>query len=1006
MLIMEMKILMKDEIESMVNTIKQEAQHNKLVIFIGAGVSNNSGYKSWNDLIKIFDKEIGYSKDKNKQYSTDELLKIPQYFFNENPNRYKEILKANYKKLPTDTNPIIDVLIQMNPHHIITTNFDCLIEMSLEKNNIYGCPAGDDLSKYKVICKDSDLVSAPKSNFLIKMHGDLDNFDHMVLKENDYLKYSNTHILIETYIKSLLIDHTFLFVGYRLGDYNLKLIMSWVENIIKKYDDDFEQLKKQHYFINPDYQPLNRFEKEYYKEKNICVIEFSQIPKEYVELAIDNIDHPLGKNLYKVCKYILDGNKIDKKIDDIYTALLEFEGIDMITSKDLFAVLGELFPWNNHINNVFNYNPQFISQATKECISIFKGEEKSEKINFIKRIFLKAGISELYDESNDCKICLGDKYKYTITELMINFDFKGIDKLRESLANSLNPMDILKFTYLQCYFLGKDERIKELMVGLLNVFRQAKDYFHLIIIEHNLLVTFQSDRARYKNITNVLPKDTKDKYTTLLEYLDGFESLYLEVAIMKTKTFDKLNPYYYKVSTELGEKNSDYKKFKTRLNDILSYLFENCIITNRYKGANYNISKLMDIFKEYIDLALCFISPKSNARIVNERTGDQYERTSLSKIDMFIAIYYLEPEYLSFLLKKHNIKDIFAIEEVKEYILSSFENMINSLNFVFPLNSSKTVDILENFLIVIEKISYEENKYEFIFKKIISIFQKIIEVDNDYDYTMCFNFLGSLIGYTNRILKLHSEIIPENILKSFIENFINTFISKNFEEAKYYIEFIDQRHILYNMANFLAYYYSSRLNVDLSIKFVEHCKNKWPIYYYDFIIQIYPILSLNLCTEISENFHQNVETLSCERLYRGLLNRVIEYNKEVKSRFITLCRLYSNNIKNKSVELYDVNNPLYVVARLVERGIIRDIETYREFFGILNFFDFICFPEQFDFQYFDVNWSSWFTVDRYVNIGIRRAYEVLKTKYKSAMENGPQEIVKVIYYRYFYEINI
>lgn len=85
-------------------------------------------------------------------------------------------------------------------------------------------------------------------------------------------------------------------------------------------------------------------------------------------------------------------------------------------------------------------------------------------------------------------------------------------------------------------FLGKDERIKELMVGLLNVFRQAKDYFHLIIIEHNLLVTFQSDRARYKNITNVLPKDTKDKYTTLLEYLDGFESLYLEVAIMKTKT--------------------------------------------------------------------------------------------------------------------------------------------------------------------------------------------------------------------------------------------------------------------------------------------------------------------------------------------------------------------------------------------------------------------------------------------------------------------------------------
>ena len=46
-------------------------------------------------------------------------------------------------------------------------------------------------------------------------------------------------------------------------------------------------------------------------------------------------------------------------------------------------------------------------------------------------------------------------------------------------------------------------------------------------------------------------------------------------------------------------------------------------------------------------------------------------------------------------------------------------------------------------------------------------------------------------------------------------------------------------------------------------------------------------------------------------------------------------------------------------------------------------------------------------IDRYYNIAIENSYDILRSKYKSAMENGPQEIVKIIYYKYFHEmINI
>ncbi|WFD09781.1 SIR2 family protein [Tepidibacter hydrothermalis] len=993
---------MRKEIENMINIIKQESQQNKLVIFIGAGVSNNSGYKSWNDIIKIFDTEMEYSHDQNKQYSTDELLKIPQYFYNENSIRYKEILKNNYGKLPPTTNPIVDLLLELNPHHIITTNFDCLIEMSLAKNNIYGCPVGDDLSKYKVISKDSDLISAPKTNFLIKMHGDLDNFEHMVLKEDDYLKYSNTHILIETYIKSLLIDHTFLFVGYRLGDYNLKLIMSWVEYIIQKYDNDCSQLRKQHYFINPNLQPLNKFEKEYYKKKNIFIIEAEQIPEKYLKLDIDYIDHPLGKNLYRTCKYIVDDNRYNKDIDDIYDSLQWVKNIDMITSEDLFRVLECFYPWDSCVNNIFYYNPQYTSQSLKEVISLLKSEIKSEKINFIKSVFVKSGILQLYDKLNDCKFDISGNNRHTITPLMFNFDFKGIKNLKDSLSNSSNPIDILKFTYLQCYFWGEDEEMKELMESLLPIFKQCKDYFHLIIIEHNLFVTLQSDRAKYKNITNVLQEDIKNRYSTLLDYLDGFESLYSEVAITKTKTSDRLNPYYHSVTTEFGEKNISYKKLKTRLNDILKYLFENCIITNRYQGANCELSKLKDIFYEYIDLSLCFISPKSNMRIVDKKTGDQYERTLLNENDIFIAIYYLKPQQLRFLFEKHNINNICATEKVKNYILNSLENMISSLDVVLPLNTSKTVDILENFLIVIEKVLYEESKYNYIFKKIISIFEKIIKVNNDYEYNMCFNFILSLMEYINRILQKHSKVISENILKSFIESFIESFINNDLEQNKYYIAFIDRIHLLGNMSGFLDYYYNCYLEFDLSSEFNVYCKNNLMVYYDDFIIQIYPILNLNLRCEINSYLQSKIEVLSLKQMYQALINKGLEYNDAVKNRLIVLCR---NNILGKSENLYNTNNPLYSIARLTEQGIIKDIFSYREFLGIFHFFDFVCFPEKFDFHHFDVSWSSWMTLDKYANIGIKHASDILKTKYKSAMENGPTEIVKAIYYKYFYENN-
>ena len=77
---------MAKKIKEMITDIKKASDREKLVVFIGAGVSVNSGYRLWDSLIGLLNEELKYSS-KTSQFSTDEMLKIPQYYYNENTDR-------------------------------------------------------------------------------------------------------------------------------------------------------------------------------------------------------------------------------------------------------------------------------------------------------------------------------------------------------------------------------------------------------------------------------------------------------------------------------------------------------------------------------------------------------------------------------------------------------------------------------------------------------------------------------------------------------------------------------------------------------------------------------------------------------------------------------------------------------------------------------------------------------------------------------------------------------
>lgn len=217
-----------------IKEIQKAQEDDRLVVFVGAGVSKNSGVPAWWDLIKKFADELGYSRcDTCKkrtadcpkadckdqyEYTQDEFLRIPEYYYqqdtSENHADYFGLIQSTLHS-DNGSNPIDDEIFSVFPRHIITTNYDSLLEKSQSVNSLL----------YAVVTQDSDLLAEASDRYIIKMHGGLEKADTIVLKESDYIKYEQEHPLICTFIKSLLVNHTFVFLGYSLNDNNLNLII-------------------------------------------------------------------------------------------------------------------------------------------------------------------------------------------------------------------------------------------------------------------------------------------------------------------------------------------------------------------------------------------------------------------------------------------------------------------------------------------------------------------------------------------------------------------------------------------------------------------------------------------------------------------------------------------------------------------------------------------------------------------------------------------------------------
>lgn len=275
----------------MIEDLSLARSREKLVIFVGAGVSKNSGLPTWGQIVQVFAREIQYPT--RGRLATEEYIRIPQYFYcldeSENHADYYSLIRS---MIPEDIRPnLLDKLIvSLHPKHIVTTNFDTLLDQVARG--------------YEIIREDRDLLTGLSPHYLLKLHGDIRQPEKMVFKEDDYLHYSQTHRLMETFLKSLLIDHVFLFVGYSLNDYNLKTFVSWIDYIAEEMRVKREMHRN--YFLSSSHHAGKDYLRKYYEGKGLEVIDLYRLPPE-VELRAKSVrlSEELGRKTYAVLDLLL-----------------------------------------------------------------------------------------------------------------------------------------------------------------------------------------------------------------------------------------------------------------------------------------------------------------------------------------------------------------------------------------------------------------------------------------------------------------------------------------------------------------------------------------------------------------------------------------------------------------------------------------------------------------------------------------------------------------------------
>ncbi len=781
-----------------IRVLKKAIATKKLVVFAGAGISIDAGIPGWGKLIDDIKKDLDLPEYEN------DYLKIPQIYYNERQEKeYIEKIREVLKHKRVKHNEIHDAIFDLSPEHVLTTNYDDLLEQVINKKSL----------PFSVVKKDADLPYSHNTKLLVKVHGDLESND-FVLKEDDYLNYSTNHPLIEAFIKSLFASKIVLFIGYSYNDYNLKQIIQNVRNIL---GSNFQNA----YLISLD-KEIHNSHVQYLKNKGINIINYFDSNYEENKAKINFIESFLkGNNIYNNDYYkeltnvsekgqlLFNFLSFIKNYDDLKIKITD-ENVIIQTHKSLerFSELkilpqdfiNNLYPFkSNHYeyenlikNTSLLIKNEVLSNLFYERIDVvgngeivFKNKKSNDKdknmlIDIVKKLNnsliystlkeKKSGDFNITDEKSKKEIILNENSKCNCTSCKINrFEFNhSLKEVNSYVVSETSELgEDLQIAYIN-YKYGNYTHSFKMLEEIASKSWSIGKYITYYIAKYNM----KSLRMLIKHFDEDLSKTNKEFIDLKIEEIDVDKLIFQipynsneEFMLLKIIRDDKilnkgkieLNNLYDKVlKTYNGYKNSIYYN-ESGVYHYYSIYIELYKLINFY-NLNYIVGDVFGDFKETIQKGL-------NSLIICHSISNDYHG----------RLQYLTSDFFKWTVTYHDSKKLLNQLE--------FVNKIDSLEF-----KENDIDKIIDYCINYFNSFYDKNS-----KYLLNNTYKNQLILNQLNKNSFENKMRNM--FNNMMLILMSIEIPIKKKNSFIESMINFLEYEKFiygDSIKYFRWFISK----------------------------------------------------------------------------------------------------------------------------------------------------------------------------------------------------------------------
>ena len=864
-----------------IQTIISANNDNSLAIFVGAGISKSSETKSvklptWNDLIEDLKVELEIE-------SESDYLKIAQlYYLAFGEFTYYKKLKEYF---PEHITPSIihKIIFDINPHVIITTNWDILLEKTIQENAYI----------YDVVCSDNDLVKSSLQNKLIKMHGDFKNHN-IVFKEDDYLKYNLLFPLIENYVKSILSTHTVVFIGYSYNDTNLKQIVKWIQN--------YSNVRPPMYLVT---YKRNDNQIKYLENHGITTLVIEDIDdKEFpVKDELDDYSKKMHTFLSRIVTKD-EVNVIDNSKDTVefilskLETLNELEGILIEQIQNALTNCGYIYdsdstPILEFYNELLTYDInkplRAIHNKFREILSGIENDKKkpSPKVLKIFEILRKARIKGIVISRNDIQnnqkeyIPFQDYLKLEDSNeknVYLDFDFRVLTKPNSELN------EIFELA-LKLYNLDRLEESFALVEDAIKICLKQRNYTKLFIAMFNRNILLRRLKFSFSHF------ESMDKYKNLEEYnlKERYQNLTKDLKfalepIYEFVDFSFIYKYAYNTSNDLKKTedakstiqaggfvlHSDIYKFSSKHENLVNYVLKNKIMIedyNEYKSIN----------KSFVKIALI--------RQV------QKETVTLSKTELYSCIKYIDYKELRLLLDEFYNKDsskkgkLKIAKELKDWLINIvFENVTTQyLSSKKPFNGFE--HYIKNIMFIVSLLKHDKEDVV----RILEIINKILK-EGKNSLTI-FESINLYMGIQHNLHKLE---IDKAFLINMIETLINKLVYKKFTGHEYIALTRNELSNLYGYASLGKVVFENEEIIDkLLIEVKTYPTSDKIEITQNFILNLYEISNQKIKDKIKE-FALSIEITEEKEEYK----RIIFENTLVIFDFIDFSKELTKTIEN------------------------------------------------------------------------------------------------------------